>query len=59
MPHSLTFRAKVKVIAKIKANALRNKNMPPQKNLSRGSIGVSNWCDTDIGEDAYIVKTIC
>ena len=31
------------------------KNMPPKKNLSRGSL--SNWCDVDA--DADISKTIC
>ena len=31
------------------------KNMPPKKNLSRGSL--SNWCDADA--DADISKTIC
>ena len=31
------------------------KNMPSQKNLSRGSL--SNWCDIDA--DAYSSKTIC
>ena len=41
--HSLTFRAKVKVIAKIIANAPRTKKHASQKNLSRGSL--SNWCD--------------
>ena len=37
------------------------KNMPPQKNLSRGSL--SNWCDADVDADADgdadICKTIC
>ena len=31
------------------------KNLPPQKNLSRGSL--SNWCDTD--DDSDSSKTIC
>ena len=31
------------------------KNMPPQKNLSRGCL--SNWCDADA--DAKSIKTIC
>ena len=33
------------------------KNMPPKKNLSRGSL--SNWCDVDADADADISKTIC
>ena len=39
------------------------KNMPPKKNLSRGSL--SNWCDADADADADtdadedISKTIC
>ena len=31
--------------------------MPPQKNLSRGSL--INWCDVDAEADADISKTIC
>ena len=31
------------------------KNMPPKKNLSRGSL--SNWCDADADADSS--KTIC
>ena len=35
------------------------KNIPPKKNLSRGSL--SNWCDADADQDADadICKTIC
>ena len=48
------------VIAKIKSKCPgEQKNMPPQKNLSRGSL--SNWCDTYDDADTYadICKTIC
>ena len=33
------------------------KNMPPQKNLSRGCL--SNWCDADEDANADSSKTIC
>ena len=33
------------------------KNLPPQKNLSRGSL--SNWCDADEDAEADSCKTIC
>ena len=36
-------------------NNMGNKNMPPQKNLSRGSL--RNWCDADA--DAVCSETIC
>ena len=32
------------------------KNMPPKKNLSRGSL--SNWCDADADTEADISKTM-
>ena len=49
-------RAKFKVISKnSQCMPWGTKNMPPQKNLSRGSL--SNWCDVDA--DADISKTIC
>ena len=56
--HSLTLRAKVKVIAKIKSQCPREQNMP-LKNFSRGSL--TNWCDAgaDADANADISKTIC
>ena len=48
--HNLILRAKVKVIATIKNQMPQEtKNMPPQKNLSRGSL--SDWCDADKDEE--------
>ena len=41
-----TFDEIVEKQEKSKDNDLGNKNMPPKKNLSRGSL--SNWCDADV-----------
>ena len=46
--HSLTFRAKVKVIAKIKSHAQGNKKHASTKEIWGSLI---NWCDADEDED--------
>ena len=49
--HSLTLRAKIKAIAKIKSQCRREqKTCLSKNNLSRGSL--SNWCEGDADEDA-------
>ena len=60
--HGLTLRGKGQGYRKNqKPMPWGTKNMPPKKNLSRGSL--SNWCDADADmeavADADINKTIC
>ena len=59
--HSLTLKAKVKVIAKIKSQCPGEQKPCLPKYLSRGSL--SNWCDADadanVDADADTSQTIC
>ena len=55
--HSLTLRAKVKIIAKTKANALGNKNHPRPKKFEQRF--PCNWCEANEDADTDISKTIC